>query len=410
MPICSCCLQQFDTDYEVRKHKAENKARLAAQIAAARAQRNAGPALEPNLSDNMMIEDNNTVPKLGAPPGANDPVPRDDVQLGNLEPPVDTAPLPPGLNLGALVEMEDEDIENAMEPDDVDWGVEGNLDDRFVLPDVPAPPPAAYRNPPVVVEDWENKGELDLIELEDIQSDNSVSSAEQEPEFHKYDGQLGVDADNKPEMDNEELQAYLRERMGDIAYEEWIEIFKRDLTDRDRKTLKFLAARLRSHFSRATYDNLRLHACEEIGLPSDFVAWRRLKVLSGLTARKYNCCVESCICYLGRHQDLVTCPHCKAPRFTADGKPCRTFTYTPLIPQLIGLFQNADLVKLMWHRAKHEEYRARNPGVIGDVFDGEIYQTLRQTQVKPDDNYRYFDNPTDIALGLGTDGFNMFKR
>ncbi|QRV98769.1 Transposase family tnp2 [Ceratobasidium sp. AG-Ba] len=64
----------------------------------------------------------------------------------------------------------------------------------------------------------------------------------------------------------------------------------------------------------------------------------------------------------------------------------------------------------MRHRAKHADYRARHPDTIGDVFDGEIYQTLRQTQVKPDDDYRYFDNPSDIALGLGTDSFSMFKR
>ncbi|QRW03146.1 Transposase family tnp2 [Ceratobasidium sp. AG-Ba] len=410
MPICSCCLQNFNTDYEVRKHKAENRARLVARIAAARAQRNAGPALEPNLGDDMLFEDDNPVPE---PAGANDPGPHDDPPVGDLGPlPVDAAPLPPGLDLEALIEMEVEDIENAMEPDDIDWGVEENLNDRFVLPpDAPAPPPAAYRNHPVVIEDWESEEELDPIELEDIESDHSsVSSAEQELEFHEHDGPLGVDADNEPEMDDNELQAYLREHLGDIAYEEWIEIFERDLTERDRKTLGFLAARLRSHFSRATYDDLRLHVCEELGLPSDFVAWRRLKMLAGLTARKYDCCLNSCICYLGKHQDLDTCPHCKTSRFTAGGKPRRTFTYTPLIPQLIGLFQNAESVKNMRHRANHADYRARHPGIIGDVFDGEIYQTLRQTQVDPGDNYRYFDNPTDIALGLGTDGFNMFKR
>jgi hypothetical protein len=185
----------------------------------------------------------------------------------------------------------------------------------------------------------------------------------------------------------------------------------RILTDQDRKTIKFLAARLRTHFSRATYDDLRLHACEELGLPSDFVAWRRLKVLSNLESRLYDCCIDSCICYLGKYQDLEACPFCNKRRYNAAGKPRRVFSYTPLIPQLIGLFQSAQSVKDMRNRAEHDAARAREPDrPLSDVLDGEVYRTLLNTRVHEDRDYRYFSNPDDIALGLGTDGFSMFKR
>lgn len=50
------------------------------------------------------------------------------------------------------------------------------------------------------------------------------------------------------------------------------------------------------------------------------------------------------------------------------------------------------------------------PGKIFDVFDGEHYQTLRNTKVREDAEYQFFDNPDDVALGLSTDGFTVFKR
>ncbi|QRV98770.1 Transposase family Tnp2 protein [Ceratobasidium sp. AG-Ba] len=272
---------------------AQNRAQLVAQIAAARAQRDANIALEPDLGDDMDLEGDILAPEPNNTPGPNDHAPRDDPAFGNFEPaPVIAPPLPPGIDLAAQIRMEDRDLADGIfEPEPIEWGVEEDINDLFVLPpNVPVPAPAAYRNPSVVIEDWPNEEELEDIEIEDIDADDaSVDSAEQEPEFHEHNGPLGEDADNKPEMDDEELRAYLRERLGDIAYEEWIKIFERDLTKRDHKTLRFLAARLRSHFSRATYDDLRLHACEELGLPSDFVAWQRLSwILTFLISRAFN--------------------------------------------------------------------------------------------------------------------------
>jgi hypothetical protein len=62
---------------------------------------------------------------------------------------------------------------------------------------------------------------------------------------------------------------------------------ERDLSDRDRTTLQFLATRLCTHFSRQTYEDLRHCACEPLVIPSEFVAWRRLRILSGLETRAY---------------------------------------------------------------------------------------------------------------------------
>jgi hypothetical protein len=49
------------------------------------------------------------------------------------------------------------------------------------------------------------------------------------------------------------------------------------------------------------------------------------------------------------------------------------------------------------------------PEVVQDVFDGNAFRTLRATHLGPG-NYHFFDNPDDLALGLSTDGFTLFKR
>jgi hypothetical protein len=50
------------------------------------------------------------------------------------------------------------------------------------------------------------------------------------------------------------------------------------------------------------------------------------------------------------------------------------------------------------------------PDVVQDIFDGENYRTLRATSLNLEGDYCFFDNPDDLALGLSTDGFTLFKQ
>ncbi|KAG8705013.1 hypothetical protein FRC09_003206 [Ceratobasidium sp. 395] len=361
--------------------------------------------------DAPQIHDDEPMALDNDPPAPDDP--RGNPALDHDGPPFGAAPDNEDdldiVDLDALIAQEGEDIQM----DDVDMNLDDEEDLFVPPPEIPAGPPPAYVRRPVTIEDWDSDVEaLDDIEIpSDDDEDVPAAAGEANPEFHEDDRRRGLDADEEPDMEDAELWDFLRHHLGDLAEEEWVDIFNRHLTPCDRKTLSFLAARLRTHFSRETYEDLRRHACEELGLPSDFVAWRRLKILSNnLETRSYECCVQSCICYLGKYRDLRSCPKCKSPRYGAAGKPRRYFHYTPLIPQLIGLFQSRDMVKKMRHRVKHDKYRAANPGKISDVFDGSLYRTLRTKKVFEEGDYKFFDKPKDIALGLGTDGFNLFKR
>ncbi|KAG8732823.1 hypothetical protein FRC10_000579 [Ceratobasidium sp. 414] len=368
MPACPCCGDETLNDQQRRQHMVARWGRLAAALDAMNQDdaglvaHDAGPA--PN--------DNGPAPNGDSlAPGL---APGDELAPGNDGMVLDeVAPAPDRIDLVALIAREDGSDLGSEPRDDAD---DMDLDDDLFVPPPEVPPgPGVRWNPPVCIDEWTSEEEPDLANFAppNADSDNaSVANTDRDPEFFEQDELVGLDPDVELDMDDPELWAFLRQYLSDLTHEEWVDMFNWDLTDRDCKSLRFLASRLRTHFSHTTYDDLQLHACEELGLPSDFVAWQRLKILAGLESCMYDCCVLS---------------------------------YTPLIPQLKGLFQNPRLVKEMRHCARHKVHRACEPGNISDIFDGKIYCTLQNTKVREGDDYQYFDLPDDIALGFGTDGF-----
>ena len=134
-----------------------------------------------------------------------------------------------------------------------------------------------------------------------------------------------------------------------------------------------------------------------------------MKYLSGVEPVHYQCCINSCCCFLGPYAELVRCPYCKESRFTECGKPRQNFFYFPLIPRLVNLYRNPAVAETLQYR---HNYKSRS-GTTADVFDGANYQTLRHTEVVIDGQpvgHKFFSQPTDLALGLSTDGFGPFKR
>lgn len=135
----------------------------------------------------------------------------------------------------------------------------------------------------------------------------------------------------------------------------------------------------------------------------------RMTELSGVKARLYDCCMNSCICYTGKYTSLDTCSFCNEPRFNRNGKPRQTFKYIPFLPQLCARLSNCNHATELLYRADFE-HRAKN---IRDIFDASHYQGLLKTFVTVAGQYlghKFFSDPRDIALGLSFDGFGPFKR
>jgi hypothetical protein len=159
------------------------------------------------------------------------------------------------------------------------------------------------------------------------------------------------------------------------------------------------------------------HAFEKLSFvfpSSELPSWKtilsRVVFLSGIKPILYESCPNSCILYVAHNLELDTCPHCKTPRYNAAGKPRELWPYIPLIPRFKAFTTNEHMARLMSYRDKEH---MNEPGRIQDVFDGQQYQALKDHQVVLNGKvlpHKHFSDGRDIALGLSTDGFSLFKR
>ncbi|QRV93203.1 Transposase family tnp2 [Ceratobasidium sp. AG-Ba] len=301
-----------------------------------------------------------------------------------------------------------------------DTNTEQNIEDASV--DLPPAPPSTHIPPPtpplpetlsriprVTVEDWPDP-EADLLDfehdgikvpLEDAEIDpDDLYACSHDPDDHSEATRQFLD------MSDESFRAFLQDDLGDFLDEEIQCIFKHELKDGDIDTIRMLAAKLRAHFPRSTYEELRQAFSDKFTLPSEQVAWRRIRVLAGLQSRLYDCCINSCCAYVGKYQNYQACKFCKEPRYHTSGKARKRYRYIPLIPQLQALYQNLSMIEKLQYRTNHQH----ESGTVGDVFDSVHYRSLCRKQVHPDHPYKFFSNPRDIALGLSLDGVTLFKR
>ncbi|KAF8155834.1 hypothetical protein B0H34DRAFT_783545 [Crassisporium funariophilum] len=131
--------------------------------------------------------------------------------------------------------------------------------------------------------------------------------------------------------------------------------------------------------------------------------------LSGFKPKLYNCCLNSCCCYIGPHAELKSCPYCSEDHFKADGQPCKCFMYIPIIPRLKAFAANTKIATSMKY---HSEYKSI-PNIVAEIPNGAHYSKLRKTRVKIGNkvlDHQYFSDPLDVALGLLSDGFAPFNN
>jgi hypothetical protein len=92
--------------------------------------------------------------------------------------------------------------------------------------------------------------------------------------------------------------------------------------------------------------------------------------MSKLQPNIYDCCINSCICYIGpQYVDLVACLFCNKDHHDARGQARQKFTYILLIPRLQAFLPNVIQAKRMHYRA---EFKHIN-NIIKDIFDDKLY-------------------------------------
>ncbi|KAG8743239.1 hypothetical protein FRC10_000240 [Ceratobasidium sp. 414] len=164
-----------------------------------------------------------------------------------------------------------------------------------------------------------------------------------------------------------------------------------------------------------SYSKLRRAFPDRLGdLPSASKLCTRVGVVAGLRSTEVDCCVNSCVAFTGPYKDEEYCPHCPEPRYKPNPRfpdrrvARRVFQYIPIIPRLIALYRNLAMARKLRYRSEQPV----TPGLLADIFDGDFYRQLlgRQVTVGAETiRHNFFSKPTDIALGLSTDGFGPFK-
>ena len=181
----------------------------------------------------------------------------------------------------------------------------------------------------------------------------------------------------------------------------------------DRAICRAFAYKVKTHTSDRDFRYVPFAFTPEPPLPGLSKIRSRIAFLSGYRPEFYDCCPNSCCCYLGPYVDLTACPFCKEGRYQSDGKkPRKRFTYIPIIPRLIAFACNKEYSTKMQYRHQYCTTEARD-GISADIFDGIQYKKLCEAHVTVDAKvlpHKYFSDPHDIALGLSTDGFAPFNK
>ncbi|KIY51357.1 hypothetical protein FISHEDRAFT_29829, partial [Fistulina hepatica ATCC 64428] len=182
------------------------------------------------------------------------------------------------------------------------------------------------------------------------------------------------------------------------------------LTEQDMGILRALEYKHRSNTSDRAFSMAPYAFPQAPGLSSLKTMRGRLAGLSGVQPVTYDCCINSCCCFVGPHADADSCPYCSEPRYRPNSLRARKkFSYVPLIPRLQAMAQNRDMATAMQYRSLF----VHNPDTIVDVFDGQLYRSLLQQHISVGDRTlpdTFFSSKTDVALGISTDGFAPFKR
>ncbi|KZP04867.1 hypothetical protein FIBSPDRAFT_903954 [Athelia psychrophila] len=208
------------------------------------------------------------------------------------------------------------------------------------------------------------------------------------------------------QLSRQEVDEALEDELGPERAKEMYELRNHIVSDQDRMNARAFKLRQMSNISRKTFDQ-RFTFQDHLTIDSLWVIQHRFSMLTEIEPILYDCCINLCLCYVGKYEKDTHCRFCNEPR-KCGGMAQQTFSYLPLIPQLQGYFQSKKKIEALSYRSNF----IHSPGNICDVFDSDHYQHLLATKVTVDGHqqpYCYFDSPTDIAFSFCSDGYLLFK-
>ncbi|KAG8686665.1 hypothetical protein FRC11_008577 [Ceratobasidium sp. 423] len=178
-----------------------------------------------------------------------------------------------------------------LEADSAGPSAEDNLGGLAKDPDmgVEAQVQGLCENPPVTILEWPDLDEILETGGSDEDEPALADGPNRDPIFVEQHQAPTFDPIDEPLLTDDKMLEILKMELGDLEdTDEWVDMYTRLIMTRDRTILQFLATQLQTHFSRQTYNDLHHGACTELKIPSEFVAWRHVQILSDLESHSYD--------------------------------------------------------------------------------------------------------------------------
>ena len=99
-----------------------------------------------------------------------------------------------------------------------------------------------------------------------------------------------------------------------------------EMTDDDMAFLRQFAFKVDTHITNATFNKLK-YVFPDAGVTSLKITQAWAAFLAAFKPVAYNCCINSCCCFVGPHKDHQKCPYHNKPCYNKSGKPRKQFTY-----------------------------------------------------------------------------------
>ena len=123
---------------------------------------------------------------------------------------------------------------------------------------------------------------------------------------------------------------------------------------------------------------------------------------STLTAHQYDVCPNGCMLF-HLNDESASCDHCYGQRFDNSNKPLSTMKIMSLGDIISGLLANPITRQDLEYRHNYDNREEDElSSKIADVFDGEVYKSLKDRQM--------FRNTYDQCIAIYNDGFVTDKR
>jgi len=154
-------------------------------------------------------------------------------------------------------------------------------------------------------------------------------------------------------------------------------------------------------------DLLKLSSCDA-KYRTPYLMRKFIEASVNVEKRQVDCCLNGCVAFTHTRSRLTSCDACGTARYTASGKPARQMTYWPLTAWLINMLSDPILGPDMMAGMKEARSAAsRNSDGkqregLHDWHDGLTFLEALRAGL--------FDEDTDIALSVSTDGFEAWRQ